>query len=101
GFWAFGKQPEIHFISRHPKQFVSSRRLVLAPRSERGEQGNDDGPGSIITTDPPDHALNRAILSRSFTPKALQGWEPRVEELTDQIIDEVIEKYVDPATGVG
>lgn len=101
-FWSFTKQKEIHFISRHPRQFSSAgRRLVIQPTAEirAGEYGREDR--SIITTDPPAHGVHRNLVSRLFTPRAVRRWEPRVRELCDEIIDDVIERKTDAATGAG
>jgi cytochrome P450 len=46
---------------------------------------------SIIMMDPPAHDRLRALVSRVFTPRAVQSFEP--------IVREVIESYVEPLDG--
>ncbi len=101
-FWSFAKQNEMHFISRHPRQFSSEgRRLVIGPSVERrGEEYADQG-RSIITTDPPLHGIHRGLVNKLFTPHGVERLRPRIEEIVDQVIDDLIEEKTDPATGVG
>jgi cytochrome P450 len=42
--------------------------------------------------DPPDHAKYRRVASKNFTPRAVQGWEPKVRRITREIIDRAAEK---------
>jgi cytochrome P450 len=37
--------------------------------------------------DPPDHAKYRQVASKRFTPRAVQGWEPKVRRITRDVID--------------
>ena len=37
-------------------------------------------PGSIIFEDPPNHDLHRGLLSRVFTPRRVNGLEPKIRE---------------------
>jgi cytochrome P450 len=42
--------------------------------------------------DPPDHTKLRALISRAFTPRSIAGLEPRIRELSRQLLDRVIER---------
>src|SRR5262249_61504613 len=44
-------------------------------------------PRHLPNMDPPDHAKYRQVASRRFTPRAVQGWEPKVREITRDVID--------------
>jgi len=45
----------------------------------------------MITMDPPDHTRLRRLVSRDFTPRAIQSWRPMVERLVDELLDEVLD----------
>jgi cytochrome P450 len=52
-------------------------------------QGN---PGEwFIFFDPPRHTKLRALLSKAFTPRVVANLEPRIRELTRQLLDQSIE----------
>jgi cytochrome P450 len=40
----------------------------------------------FLFRDPPDHTRLRRLVARSFTPRAVQRWRPRVELLADQLV---------------
>lgn len=44
----------------------------------------------FIFQDPPQHAKMRALISRAFTPKSIAGLEPRIEQLSREILDRAL-----------
>ena len=46
-------------------------------------------PGDLVRVDPPDHSKLRKLVSRAFTPKAIAGLEPRIEQVTGELLDAV------------
>ncbi|MER6015707.1 cytochrome P450 [Streptomyces bluensis] len=52
-------------------------------------------PGSLFTMDPPEHTRLRKLVSREFTARRVQNLRPRIQELTDQLLDEM-EKQAPP-----
>jgi cytochrome P450 len=43
-------------------------------------------PPSMLVTDPPEHTRLRRLVSRSFTPRALDGLRIRVHEIADELL---------------
>ncbi len=48
-----------------------------------------DGDYSIVSSDPPEHTRQRRILNRVLTPQRVTQLEPRVQVITDRIIDDL------------
>ena len=46
---------------------------------------------SIINLDPPRHRLLRSLVTKAFTPKAVAAMAPRIQMLTDQLLDAVVD----------
>jgi len=44
----------------------------------------------LISTDPPAHTRVRRLLSRAFTPRAINALEPRLREVLQEMIDELV-----------
>ncbi|MYW69152.1 cytochrome P450 [Streptomyces sp. SID8379] len=46
----------------------------------------------LLNIDPPDHTRLRRLVSKAFTPRRVAEFAPRVQELTDRLIDEFAAK---------
>jgi hypothetical protein len=43
----------------------------------------------MLYRDPPDHTRLRAAVSRTFTPRAMDAWRPRIQQLVEELLDRV------------
>ena len=48
-------------------------------------------PRSMLFQDPPDHTRLRALVSRAFTPRVVEGLRPRIQQVVDEIIDRALD----------
>lgn len=56
-----------------------------APRAQIAEPDQD----SIISMDPPRHTAIRNLINREFTPRRVARMRPRIQALTDELLDEM------------
>jgi cytochrome P450 len=89
GFWALSRYDDVVEAHKDWKTFSSSHGVDLHTLSTPPEQVAMFR--SIIMMDPPAHDRLRALVSRVFTPRAVQALEP--------IVREVIGSYVEPLVG--
>jgi cytochrome P450 len=89
GFWALSRYDDVVEAHKDWKTFSSSHGVDLHTLSTPPEQVAMFR--SIIMMDPPAHDRLRALVSRVFTPRAVQSFEP--------IVHEVIASYVEPLDG--
>jgi cytochrome P450 len=107
-FWAVTKHADIVEVSKQPEKFRSAGRFILFPEllSEGGETLEEDPPlRMLVNMDPPEHRDYRRLVSRWFTPRAVTRLEPRLEEITKEIWDELAathggEHELDFVTGI-
>jgi cytochrome P450 len=50
------------------------------------------GPDWLIFADPPRHAKLRALISQAFTPKSIASLEPRIVELSRQLLETPLQR---------
>ncbi len=73
------------------------RLLKEVPAGMRRHDGRlpgqpDDQPGAglfMLLQDPPTHTRLRKLVSKAFTPRAIEAWRPRIEAVTDALLDRV------------
>jgi cytochrome P450 len=81
GMWNVYGYPEIVHILSDPKTFSSNTQRLIPEASTFSE-------GNLIQMDPPEHNTLRKLVSHAFTPKVVADLEPRIAELTQQLLDE-------------
>lgn len=99
-FWAATTHDDIVEIEKLPNIFQSATRTQILPNSmleAAGRQseslgGTSDGPmfRALINMDPPDHKPFRQLVMPWFRPSILNKLETRLEEITREIIDDMM-----------
>ncbi|MFP2926000.1 cytochrome P450 [Pyxidicoccus sp. 3LG] len=56
------------------------------------ETGSGTTPDWLVFSDPPRHSKLRAIVMRAFTPKSIASLEPRVRELSRELLASALER---------
>ncbi len=91
-FWAVTKHADIVEVSKQPDKFQSAGRFILFPEAiGPGGPGLEEEPPlrMLVNMDPPEHRVYRALVSKVFTPRAVQSLEARLEEITREVFDEM------------
>ncbi|WPP40040.1 cytochrome P450 [Paenibacillus hunanensis] len=79
GSWDVFRYEDVHRVMSDYKSFSSQTR-----RGADGQQSD-----MLLMMDPPKHKKYRAIVNKAFTPKAVAAMEPRIAEITNQLLDQV------------
>lgn len=74
-----------------PPTEVRRRTRLGAQMQQSMIAQNFTGLRVVIGTDPPDHTTLRRLVSRPFTPRVIWEREQRIRELTNEMIDGLIE----------
>ena len=62
---------------------------AVAVRRRARRQG---GAKTILNLDPPDHTRLRRLVSKAFTPSAVERLRPRIEQMVDEALDRAADK---------
>src|SRR6266536_1046600 len=82
GLWNVLDYEEVFGIINDPKTF-SSKTYHLAPVTI----DESFSEGDFAQMDPPDQTSYRKLVSRAFTPRVVAALEPRIVEVTHELLD--------------
>ena len=83
--WIFSHYRDVDEILRDWKRFSSDGRKARTPG--RRTVMPDPGTPSMLSLDPPDHRRLRALVSKAFTPRAVNALEPHIRSLMNGLLD--------------
>ncbi len=84
--WVLTRYDDIVAVETDKQLFVSS------DREKGGYRPNLPADQSIIGTDDPLHQARRSLVSRRFTPRAVQRWRGHITATVDGLLDPVVER---------
>ncbi len=105
--YVIGYQEAKQILGDH-KRFVKDIQNTLPPEQRTQRQAGTDMfsllYNNMLETDAPDHTRLRALVSKAFTNRHIQSLAPRIQEITDELIDgfeaegevDLIEKFAFP-----
>ncbi len=87
-YWLITGRDEIDFISKRPMQFSSEARTAIAEEFTQ-EEVDTIHRHMTINMDPPRQLKSRKIVRATFTPRAVDSYEPRFRAHAKRIVDAV------------
>jgi cytochrome P450 len=105
GIWAITRYDDVVHVLKHHELFSSEALRHMAMGMAGVENGaaaaldalSDDNASAVfratptvISADPPLHGHLRAIVNRGFTPSQIERVAPRIQEITDALLDTVV-----------
>ncbi len=91
-FWAITRHADIIEISRQPELFRSTQRLFITV-NEPGTPPPDEALlRQLLNMNPPEHGAYRSVVSRRFTPQAVNQLAAHVQEISKQLIDGIADR---------
>ena len=114
-YWLLSRHEDVQRVLRTPAVFSSElgysglmspdASLLPGADADRRRALSDSGMGLLmrslqglrilISTDPPDHTRLRRLVSRQFTPRSIAQLEPRIQEICDGLVDDMLAARVD------
>lgn len=110
GMWAVTRYDDVSHVLRHPAVYSSQLGFQDVMQGDAARGGDDHrrrramtdtGMGMmlqsfeelrvLIATDPPDHTRMRRLVSKPFSPRSIAALEPRIRQMCDQLVDEMLD----------
>lgn len=82
-FWAISRYEDVVEGLQRPDLFTSTR--------EAGRDGSQAMP-MMITQDPPQHDVLRALVNKAFTPRRIAALEPRIRGIARELVDDFADR---------
>jgi cytochrome P450 len=82
-FYAVSRFDDVSRVLGDRETFISGKGGVYNIISA----GIEMPEGLFIFEDPPQHTMHRGLVSRLFTPRAVNGLEPQIRELCTEVLD--------------
>src|SRR3990172_2392794 len=91
GAWVFARFEDVDAILM-PPNFSADRSKAETRFAEMIKQQQEQfGPFSeaptMLTSDPPEHTRLRRLVSKAFTPRAVENLRPRIREIIAELLD--------------
>ncbi|MYK26452.1 MAG: cytochrome P450 [Dehalococcoidia bacterium] len=91
--WVLTAYEECALVLRDDETFSSSSNTASGQLAEVLQQQRREFPlgetPTVLNSDPPVHTRLRSLLNRAFTPRAIEGLRPRIEEIAASLLDDV------------
>jgi cytochrome P450 family 106 len=89
------------FKYEHVKQVLSNYEFFSSEGSrttifvgDNHKQEKSSAITNITNVDPPQHRKSRSLLAAAFTPRSLKNWEPRIQQIATELVEEIQEHSV-------
>jgi cytochrome P450 len=86
-FWAITRHADIIEVSRHPELFRSTQRLFVTIDEPDVPPPEEALLRQLLNMNPPEHGAYRSVVSRRFTPAAVNRLSGHVQEIAAELID--------------
>ncbi|RJO79239.1 cytochrome P450 [Nocardia panacis] len=89
GFWAVTKHADIKEVSRHPEIYSAAENTaIIRYQNEITRAEIEQQRVILLNMDPPTHTKCRRIVSKGFTPRAIEGLRAALTERAQRIVAE-------------
>ncbi|HWI42827.1 MAG TPA: cytochrome P450 [Nocardioides sp.] len=93
GYWALTRHADVAAVSKNSKDFSSAENGAIIRFAEGTQRGDIELQRvMILNQDPPEHSTMRHIVSRGFTPRAIQQLEETMRSRAVRIVQEAVER---------
>jgi cytochrome P450 len=86
--WVLTRLQDVNAVLRDPR-FSVNRALAFPEAKQEFGAFFSSLDRTILLRDPPDHTRLRSLVSKAFTPRAVELLRPRIQELLDELLEPI------------
>ncbi len=94
--WVLTRYADVVAVLKHPRFSADRRRARNRFAQQAAMTLEEQGPlaraATMLTADPPEHTRLRGLVSKAFTIRAVEAMRPRIQRITDELLDAAQEK---------
>ncbi|UOQ84251.1 cytochrome P450 [Gracilibacillus salinarum] len=90
--WNVFKHKDVTEVLTNYEYFSSEGARTTIQVGSKSEEGEVPDKTNLNFADPPKHRKRRSLLQAAFTPRSLKNWEPRIQEIIEELVEELKEK---------
>jgi cytochrome P450 len=87
--WVLSRYADVDAILRDHKRFSNDARNRKRTRVRQIQTVVAGGDPSMLFLDPPDHTRLRALVSKAFTPQAIEALKPRIYTIVAELLAQI------------
>ncbi len=96
GLWRLYRYADVSRVLKELPAGVRKRDGSAARAAMGGPREDGEGGTFMLQQDPPNHTRLRKLVSKAFTPRAVEGWRARTREIVDELLEPALEaKHID------
>lgn len=93
GYWVVTKHEHVREISKNNADWATADNgVIMRFEDDMPQEQLDVTKALLINHDPPEHTRLRKLISKAFTPRAVQGLEEKLDEAARRIVREAAAK---------
>lgn len=87
--WNVFRYNDVKRVLSDHEHFSNVRTRTTISVGADNEEGQHQMGKINLESDPPEHFKSRSLISAAFTPRSLKLWEPRIQQIINQLIDDM------------
>lgn len=89
--WNVFKYEDVKQVLSNYEFFSSEGPRTTIFVGANNKQENTSSLANLTMIDPPQHRKSRSLLAAAFTPRSLKNWEPRIQQITSELVADMQE----------
>ncbi len=89
--WHVFKYEHVKEVLSNYEVFSSEGSRTTIPVGANNKEGSIPDAVNVTMVDPPNHRKRRSLLAAAFTPRSLKNWEPRIERIAAELVEDIEE----------